>query len=268
MLEATLTNLDGLEESLHDNYTKLDDGSYRLKILSNYTSNTEIEDVSGLKSALGKERDNNKAASRELRELREKYGDIEPEEFARLVQAEEDAKNADLEKKGQWETLAAQQNEKQQKELDKHIKREEKLMGALREKTVDAEVNSALNKLKGNSELLLPHVKKHVIMVEDDNGRFSNQVIDDAGNPRVNGDGKFITVDELVSEMRDQPTFAKAFDADVKSGGGTPPGGPGSEQSGKKGVIPSDLKRSNMTAKEKVVFIREHDDETFQNLPA
>jgi hypothetical protein len=138
----------------------------------------------------------------------------------------------------------------------------------LNEKIVDAEVISALNKLKGNSELLLLHVKKFVRMVEDENGNFSNQVVDKAGNPRVNGDGSYITVEELVSEMRDQETFATAFEADVKSGAGTTHGGQGGEGTGgKKGVIPSDLKRSNMKPRDKVDFIKEHGNDVYQALP-
>lgn len=267
MLEATLPSLDGLDENLHDEYEATDDGQYRLKILSKYVPADEVEDVTGLKSALHKERENARNASRTIRELQEKFGDIDPEEVIRLREEAEAHQQAELEKKGQWETLAAQQNEKQQKELAKRDEREQRLLKVLREKIVDAEVNSALNELKGNSNLLRPHVAKYVKMVEDDNGNFSNQVVDDAGNPRVNGDGKFFTVKELVSEMRDQETFAPAFEADVKSGAGTAHGGQGNEQSGKKGVIPSDLKRSQMKPKDKVAFIKEFGNEKFQSLP-
>ena len=83
----------------------------------------------------------------------------------------------------------------------------------------------------------------------------------------MNGEGNFLTVRELVSEMRDSETFAKAFEATTKGGGGTPPSGGGGGGGGRKGGIPSDLKRSAMSTKDKVAFIKEHGEEEFMKLP-
>jgi len=265
-LKATLENLEELPEEFHEDYEERD-GKFFLKILDNFVPKDKVEDVSGLKSALEKERQNNKALSSAKRQLEEQFGGIDVEEYQRLKELEQQEEENKAAKKGEWDKLKLQMTEKHNEELAKRAERENKLLSALERKTIDADAVAALNEFKGNVTLLLPHVKGHVRMVEED-GAFVARVVDDQGNPRVNGEGNFLTVRELVSEMRDQETYAKAFDAGVKSGGGTPPGGGSGNGSGKKGEIPSDLKRGNLTTKEKVAFIREHGEKAYMDLPA
>ena len=62
MLKFTVDSLDGLDSSLHSFYEQTDSG-YRLKV-------DGIEDTTGLKTALQKERDNVKLTKKELEELR------------------------------------------------------------------------------------------------------------------------------------------------------------------------------------------------------
>ncbi len=157
-------------------------------------------------------------------------------------------------------------NEKHTEELGKRTDREEYLLGVIKTSKIDAAVITALNEVGGKVNLLLPHVKDQMKLVEED-GAFNARVVDDAGTVRVNGEGKFMTAKELVSEMRDQESFAPAFEADVKSGGGTPAGDGSKNGEGKKGVIPSDLKRGTMDTRAKVEFIREHGNDEFQKLP-
>jgi hypothetical protein len=266
-LQATLDTLDGLSEELHEEYEADAEGKFQLKLLKGLVSADKVEDVTGLKSALQKERENNKTLTQSRRALEEQYAGFDPDEFTRLKELEEKDNENKAEKKGEWDKLKVQMTDKHTEELGKRDAREAKLLTALERKTIDAEAVAALNEFKGNVTLLLPHVKGHVKMVEED-GAFVARVVDDAGNPRVNGDGNFLTVRELVSEMRDQDTYATAFDNTVKSGGGTPPGGGGEGPGGKKGVIPSDLKRSSMITKDKVAFIKEHGEDEFMKLPA
>lgn len=265
-LQATVDSLEGLSEELHDEYEEKD-GKFHLKLLNGMVSADKVEDVSGLKSALQKERENNKALSQTKRQLEEQFGGIDPEEYQRLKDLEAHEEERKAEKKGEWDKLKEQMTTKHNEELGKRSERENKLLTALEKKTIDADAIAALNEHKGNVTLLLPHVKAHVRMVEED-GAFVARVVDDAGNPRVNGEGNFLTVRELVSEMRDQETYAKAFENTVKSGGGTRPDGAGEGPGGKKGVIPSDLKRAGMSTKDKVAFIKEHGEDAYMELPA
>lgn len=265
-LLATLENLDTLPEEFHEDYEERE-GKFHLKLLSNFVPKDQVEDVTGLKSALGKERDNNKTLTQKNRSLEEQFLGIDPEDYQRLKDLEKTEEEQKAEKKGEWDKLKGQMTEKHTEELTARDTREAKLLTALEKKTIDADAVSALNEYEGNVTLLLPHVKAHVKMVEED-GAFVARVVDDAGNPRVNGEGNFLTVRELVSEMRDQETYATAFKNTVKSGGGTPPGGGGPGPGAKKGVIPSDLKRSTMGTKDKVAFLKEFGEDEFMKLPA
>jgi hypothetical protein len=267
-LKATLQTeeFETLNDDLKSEYEKTDDGTYRLAILSGYTSNDKVEDVSGLKSALQKERENAKSASHKLRELQEQFGDIDPEEYSQLknqaVQAEEERAR----KAGEWDKLKQQQNEIHQREIGKWKDREKQLISAIENAMVDSEVVSALNEAGGQVKLLLPHAKGRMKLVEED-GKFFARVLDETGTVRVNGEGGFLSAKELISEMRDNDVYAPAFEAGVRSGGGTPPAGGGGQGDGKKGGTPSDLKRSKMTVREKVDFVKEHGDDAYQSLP-
>ena len=268
MLQATITaeEFTALDESLQDNYTKTDDGNYRMAILSDFTPNDKVEDVTGLKSALHKERENAKNAGSQLRQLKEQFGDIDPERYQELLNAESQREEAEAKKAGERDKLRDQMTAKLSEELDKRSKREQHLLDVIKASKIDAAVIAALNEVGGNVSLMLPHVKDRMELVEED-GQFFARVVDDAGTVRVNGEGKFLTAKELVSEMRDQDSFAAAFKADVKSGGGTPPDGTSVEGDGNKGVIPGDLKRSAMTNRQKVEFITEHGNPAFMQIP-
>lgn len=269
-LETEVESLDTIPEQLRDEYVETEDGTYRLKILENYVPADKVEDVSGLKSALQKERESARKANKTLAQLKEQYGEIDPEEYAALKEAQQQAEEDKAKKAGEWDKLKSQMVEKHNQALQAKDKEIQGVLGVLERKLVDAEAVSALNELEGNATLLLPHVKNHVRMIKDDDtGEYVARVVDDAGNPRVNGEGKYLTVRELVSEMRDQDAFAAAFKSTMRSGGGTPPGGGEGESSGGKGGTPSkDLKRSKMSRKDKVAYIKEHGEDAYFSLPA
>jgi regulator of replication initiation timing len=264
-IKATMTadEFGELDETLQADYKKQEDGSYKLSLLDGFES---ADDVTGLKSALRKERENSRAANSELSKLRDQFGDIDVEEYSALKQAAADAEREKLEKKGEYDSLLKQHAEKFDGERLKFGERESFLKSVIEKLTIDNAALAALSELGGNTELLLPHVKARVQMVEE-NGAFEARVMDAEGNPRVGKETTFMSVRELVGEMREQETFASAFKTDAKPGGGTPPGGGGDKKPGG-GVIPKDLKRSDMTIRQKADFIKEHGEAELLKLPA
>ena len=68
-LEVSVESLDAVPEALHGYYAKADDGMYRLKI--------NTPDVSGLKSALDRERKDRKEAREKLAQLRQEVDGID-----------------------------------------------------------------------------------------------------------------------------------------------------------------------------------------------
>ena len=266
-LEAFVTDLEGVDENLRSEYTETDDG-FQLKVLNGFVPKDKVEDVTGLKSALHKERENARTATRRARELEDQFGGFDPDELNTLREEKLKAEEDRAKKAGEWDKLKEQLVTQHQDEVGKLKADNASLKTAYDSQLIDSEVVTAIAAEKGNAMLLKPHVRDHVKVVRDDAGLFSVQVVDDAGNPRVDGTGKFLEVLELVREMRDQETFAGAFIGTQSSGGGTPPGGGDGGGGGGKGGIPSDLKRGSMTPRQKVDFINAHGDAEYQQLPA
>ena len=203
------------------------------------------EDPTNLKSALQKERDAAKAATKQAQAWAA-LGKT-PEEIQQLVEAQAKAERDKLEKGGEWDKLKVQITDQHKIELQKKddaIAAREK---ALTKHLVDAAAVTALSAAKGSAALLLPHIRAAVKVIED-NGEYVVRVIDKTGNPRVNGKGDFLTIEDLVSEMRQSEEYGRAFDASGTTGSGAQGGGGG-------GGAPSNKKASEMSAAEKVAFI-------------
>jgi hypothetical protein len=76
---------------------------------------------------------------------------------------------------------------------------------------------------KGVPDLLLPHIaaKTKVIKEGED---YVVRVVDETGDPRGNASGGFMTIEDLVKEMKASPVFGRAFESDNTQGTGTKPG--------------------------------------------
>jgi hypothetical protein len=98
-----------------------------------------------------------------------------------------------------------------------------KMQGALERYLVDQAATAALAEMKGSIQLLLPHVKAHTKVVQDGE-EYVVRVVDAQGDFRSNGKGGFMTVKDLVAEMKTLDTFGRAFDSETAGGTGSPPG--------------------------------------------
>lgn len=269
-LEAMLDSIDGLPEEIAGEYEKTDDG-YQLKVLKNYVPKDRLEDTTGLKSALKKEREAAATAARQLKAMQEKYGGIDIDEWEKLQEERREHEEREAERKGEWEKLKAQMREQHQKELAAREQNLGRMKGELERHLIDAAATAAINEANGNVILLLPHVKSRVQLIED-NGTYKPQVVDESGTPRVDGDGNPLSIKALVSEMRTQEVYAGAFKGTGSAGGGTPPadggeGNPAANGGGKPPENRGDLHRDKMTLKDKVEFIKKHGNEAFLSLP-
>lgn len=220
-LKLTLDNLDGLNEAQAALYVERD-GKFHLDV-------DGIEDTSGLKSALEKER-------QARRDFEKKYGalkDVDPEEYARLKKEAEDRATKDAESKGQWDTLKGKLIEQHQKEMEALTGKVSAMQSAIERHLVDATATAAIAEAKGIPALLLPHVKAAVKVVERD-GQYAVQVVDATGNERiVDGKGTPMTISDLVADMKKSEIFGRAFEGSGATGGGAGPnrgGAGGSKQ--------------------------------------
>ena len=210
-LKITKAEYDSLDEGIRGLYEEKD-GSYQLTV-------DGIEDTSGLKSALQAER----KARADFEKMAKQYQGLgkSPEEIIELVKKQDEAERGKLEQKGEWDKLKAQLLESHKKELTAREEAVQKMKATLESYLVDASATEAIATAKGVPQLLLPHVKASVKVVEED-GKYHVRVVDKDGSPRMNSKGEYIGIKDLVAEMRESEIFMRAFDGDGTSGSNAP----------------------------------------------
>ncbi len=216
-LKLTVDTLDDVPENLRSLYAEAD-GKFRLAV-------DGIEDTAGLKSALQKEREAARTAEKQAKAWMA-LGKT-PEEIAALVDAQRKADEEKAVKGGEFDKLKAQmveQSEREKTDLRNIIKSKD---AAIERYLIDAQATAAISEMKGIPVLLLPHVKAAVKVVED-NGDFVTRVVDAQGNPRVNSKGEFLSIRDLVDEMRQNEVFGRAFEPTGATGSGAGGSGGGS----------------------------------------
>lgn len=97
------------------------------------------------------------------------------------------------------------------------------MRGTLERYLVDQSATEALAESKGSVQLLLPHVKAHTKVVQDGDD-YVVRVVDAQGDFRSDGKGGFMSVKDLVAEMKTQETFGRAFESESSGGTGARPG--------------------------------------------
>lgn len=242
-LKSTVDSLDAVPEAFRTSY-KQDDATK--KFILQEVSIPDPVDVTGIV----KSRDD---VLKEKKALEAKYAGVDIDTYNKLVTDQAAADKAKLEGKGQWEVLQQQLVEKHQKELDAGKARAAHLQSALEARLVDAEATRAIAAAKGVPELLLPHVKAHIKVFEED-GEFVAKVVDAKGSPRI-GDtkGTPMTISQLVDEMKATEVFGRAFEASGAGGSGASSNGnSGGGAAGKKTMSRTDW--SKLNAQESTAF--------------
>lgn len=88
---------------------------------------------------------------------------------------------------------------------------------------VEKDAVNAITAAKGVSDLLLPHVRNQAKVVKE-GADFVVRIVDKDGEARGDGKGGFMSVADLVAELKSSDTFGRAFESEAPRGGGTPPG--------------------------------------------
>jgi hypothetical protein len=212
MLKLVIEKLEDVEEALHPLY-KEKDGKFHLQV-------DGIEDTSGLHSALRSERASRAALEKKVRNW-EALGKSE-DEIKDLLAAHEKAEQDKATKAGEWEKLRDQMNTQHATALKAKDDQIAGMKKAIERHLVDAQATAAIATAKGSADLLLPHVQRHVRVIEE-NGDYSVRVVDAKGDPRVNGKGEPLSISDLVGEMRQSDVYGRAFEGSGQSGSGTQP---------------------------------------------
>ncbi|MBY0431950.1 MAG: hypothetical protein K2Q10_12185 [Rhodospirillales bacterium] len=145
-----------------------------------------------------------------------------PDEIARLLAAQDAADQRNAEAKGEWDKLKNQLLTRHQAELAARDAELTRLSEALRQHLITACASQAIAAAKGVPELLLPLIEKSARVVLDEDDYFVVRVVDAQETPRLNSDGSFMNVADLVAELRRSEVYGRAFDGTGISGSGSP----------------------------------------------
>lgn len=158
--------------------------------------------------------------AKKAKEFAARYKDVDPDEYKTLKQKAAEAAERKAVEEGTLESWKKQFTEQFAKEREPLVTENKTLRGALERRLVDAEATSAIAAAKGSPKVLLPHIKAHVKVVEEE-GEFVAVVIDARGNERI-GDarGTRMTIAQLVDELKQDADFARNFEGTGSSGGG------------------------------------------------
>lgn len=142
---------------------------------------------------------------------------------AKLEADEEAAKAA-----GKWDEYKAELVQTHEKEVTGLRDQNAQLHTQLENVLVNNAIMSAISHAKGNSDLLMPHVRNHVQLFDEDGEKVA-RVIDKSGNPRITGaKGDFMSIEQLLEEFKESTTFAPCFEGSRATGSGAAGGGNGS----------------------------------------
>ena len=212
-LKAVVASLDDVPEAFRDLYAKSGD-SFRLDAEG-------VEDVTGLKSALERERTEAKAARKKV----EAYGDLSPDDVVALKADKAERERRDAEAKGEWKKLETQLTENHGKVLKAYEGQVAELTTALEDEMIVARATEAITKAEGSVKLLLPHVRASVRVVKGEDGRRKAVVVgEDGKTPLLKKDAKqadqVMEIGDFVLALRESDDFSGAFKPVGGSGSG------------------------------------------------
>ncbi len=185
-----------------------------------------LEVTEGLKTALGQERKNLSAANAKLAV----FGDLDPTLARDALEKVEEMKDWTPEEtvQAQMKARDAQLLEKHRESLSGKDKEIQSLMTELERTLIDSAATEAIASHKGSIKLLLPHVRDLTRIIKNEAGRFVARIRGTDGEFRIgDSDGNYMTVPQLVQEMRSDDNFGRAFEGSGSSGSGAGDGGAG-----------------------------------------
>lgn len=189
-----------------------------------------LEDVTGLKAALGAER----TRVGELEKLTAAFKDLDPAKARQAMKQVAELANAkpDDKHKAELEAIKQQLAEKHTNEIsarEAELKAlTEQITDTLRDQTARVAIKAA-GATEAGAELLFHKVRERVRVEKNSAGKFVAIVVDDKGNPQItnrSGSQDVMGIAELVETFK--KPFAVCFQGSGATGGGaTGTGGPG-----------------------------------------
>ncbi len=190
-----------------------------------------VEDVTGLKSALGAER----TRAKELEKLAERFKDLDPQAARDALAKVAEMANwkSDDKVKAQIEAITQQLANKHQSELANVTSENRALLEQLTDALADQAAKAAIKAAGATdtgAELLFPKVKARIRVEKNSAGKLSAIVIDEKGNPQItnrSGSQDAMGIGELVETFK--KPYAICFAGTGTTGSGAPGKGSGGQ---------------------------------------
>lgn len=228
---GTVEDLNSVPENFRSLYVERD-GAWHLNT-EDVVIKGAVEALIGQGKALGSSRN-------EVKFLKQKLEKAQPTDLSALseygstpediVQGVTDALKAAGKGKGeeltrQVEKIKADLTSAHQKELEAREGRIKTLSGQLDRTLRTGAVTAALAEAGAvNPRVLAPSVLESVKVVEDEQGEFSVQVVDEKGDPKWSHvSGEPMTIKELVISMKGSDEYKPFFKSEAPTGGGSTP---------------------------------------------
>ena len=215
--------LESVPQEHREHYAKGEDGKFR----PNYDGAGDgwaLENVKGLRTALGSERTRAEEAAKRLKA----YEGLDAAKAREALEKVEEMARWTPEGKVREQIEARERalTEKHTKDISKRADRETALLRALDGATVTGAAVAALQKfdaLPGAAEGLMPYIRTRVRMHEDDKG-FRARVYDEAGNPAPtlrSGKTGDMEVEEFVESLKNHEVYGHFFKGSGAAGSGS-----------------------------------------------
>ncbi|AWJ93838.1 hypothetical protein Sp245p_28885 (plasmid) [Azospirillum baldaniorum] len=163
----------------------------------------------------------------ENKSLKEKFKDIDLDEYVRLRQeaaeAQERLRQAEeekLKKSGDFEAIKKRLQDDFQAQVKVKDERIATLYRNLEQKLVDAELTAAISAEKGIPQILLPLLKNRVKVTEVE-GQFITEVIGEDGQRMYGQDGKPAGLGDLVKSFKANEIYGRCFESPMAGGSGS-----------------------------------------------
>lgn len=188
-----------------------------------------LKSVEADKKKVSNEAAQRRVATKAIEELAVKLG-IEVDDASKIAEAI-DAHITDLSTRVKNGDEIKVNMDKIQADAEKRIAEalgaKDKELGAMRSTLethlIGETATKAIGDAKGSVDLLMPLIKQQA-KVFADGDKYAVRIVDSDGEARSNGAGGWMTVSDLVTEMKSNDSLARAFESEAPGGTGSPPG--------------------------------------------
>lgn len=211
--------LDGVPEQFRGVYVQ-GEGDSKGKFVVGDQFKGVVEAVSGLNKALKNERKSKPDIAKAIKSIGEDFDS--PEAVRAHIEDLQGQLKALGDGKTNWDKLKKDLEAAHGRALEAKDAENRAMLGTLERYMIDNAAISAIASERGVAELLLPAIRGQVRVVKDGE-EYVVRVLDEQGDARGDGKGGFMSVAQLVKEMKSHKAYGRAFESEANAGTGKTP---------------------------------------------